>query len=86
MFKKYCHIKAFVVSENKIKEFADITLPIKKFIRKNYQDSLKTDSNEKIYFKKKFRLELRENATEEEIWGGFKKLMRKKGVEILEDN
>ena len=30
--------------------------------------------------------ELRENATEEEIWGGFKKLMKKKGVEILEDN
>ena len=39
-----------------------------------------------IYFKKKFRFELRENATEEEIWGDFKRLMRKKGVEILEDN
>ena len=76
MFKKYCHIKAFVGPENKIK----------KFMKKNYQDSLKTESNEKIYFKKKFRFELRENATEEEIWGDFKRLMRKKGVEILEDN
>ena len=27
-----------------------------------------------------------ENIPEEEIWGGFKKIMKKKGVEILEDN
>ena len=40
----------------------------------------------KFTLKKKFRLELKDNVTDEEIWGGFKRLMKKKGVEIVEDN
>ena len=52
----------------------------------NYEDYLKKKTDEKIYLKKKFRLKLKDNVTDEEIWGGFKRLMKKKGVEIVEDN
>ena len=73
---KYCHIKAFVGSEQSIDQF----------MKGNYEDYLKKKTDEKIYLKKKFRLELRDNVTDEEIWDGFKRLMKKKGVEIIEDN
>ena len=59
---------------------------IDQFMKGNYEDYLKKKTDEKIYLKKKFRLELRDNVTDEEIGGGFKRLMKKKGVEIVEDN
>ena len=73
---KYCHIKAFVGSDQSIDQF----------MKGNYEDYLKKKTDEKIYLKKKFRLKLKDNVTDEEIWVGFKRLMKKKGVEIVEDN
>ena len=73
---KYCHIKVFVGSNKSIDQF----------MKGNYEDYLKKKTDEKIYLKKKFRLELRDNVTDEEIWGGFKRLMKKNGIEIVEDN
>lgn len=73
---KYCHIKAFVGSDQSIDQF----------MKGNYEDYLKKKTDEKIYLKKKFRLKLKDNVTDEEIWDGFKRLMKKKGVEIVEDN